>query len=91
MEDFEDVAKARASWNAYVTALRTGREIMMRAGVADPPPIPEFDAVFRRLDATARARLFNALRDKDRPTPAEAVNIWQPVLKQAFGPGNKRI
>jgi hypothetical protein len=86
MEDFEDVAKARASWNAYVSALRAGREIMMRAGVPDPPPIPEFDAVFRRLDTMARSELFGALRDRGTPTPAEALRIWQPLLKQAFGP-----
>jgi hypothetical protein len=88
MEDFGDVAKARAAWNAYVGAMQAGREIMMRAGVASPPPIPEFDAVFRRLNAASRAELFDALRDKEAPTPAEAIRIWQPLLKQAFGGGH---
>jgi alpha-D-ribose 1-methylphosphonate 5-phosphate C-P lyase len=85
MEDFEDIAKARAAWSAYVSAMQAGREIMVRAGVAEPPPIPEFDAVFKRLDTTARTELFNALRDKEPPTPAEAIGIWQPLLKRAFG------
>jgi len=87
MEDFEDIAKARAAWNAYTTAMQAGREIMMRAGVADPPPIPDFDAVFKRLDNAARAELFNALRGKEPPTPAEAIRLWQPLLKRAFGAG----
>lgn len=82
MEDFSDVAKARAAWNAYVAAMQAGREIMLRAGVSNPPPIPEFDAVFKRLDATTRGELFEALRDRDTPTPAEAIRIWQPILKE---------
>jgi hypothetical protein len=85
MEDFIDVAKARASWNAFVEAMHAGREIMMRAGVPDPPPIPEFDAVFRRLDTAARKELFAALRNQEASNPAEAIRIWQPLLKRTFG------
>jgi hypothetical protein len=85
MEDFADVARARASYTAFADALNAGREIMRRAGVPDPPPIPDFDAVFRRLDAGARQELYAALRDKEIPAPVEAVRIWQPLLKRAFG------
>ena len=46
MEDFNDVARARASYNSFVEAMSVGREIMRRAGVPDPPPIPDFDVVF---------------------------------------------
>lgn len=82
MEDFGDMARARAAWSAYTAAMNKGREIMMRAGVPDPPPVPEFDAVFKRLDAGARAELFEALRDRQTPAPAEAIRIWQPILKR---------
>ncbi len=85
MADFSDFARARASWNAYVEAMEKGREIMIRAGVPGPPPIPEFDAVFKRLDAGAREELYAALRGKETPRPAEAIRIWQPLIKRAFG------
>ena len=61
MEEFSDVARARASYKAYVDALNAGREIMRRAGVADPPPIPDFDAIFRRFSPALRQELFAAL------------------------------
>ncbi len=85
MEDFADVAKARASWKAYVEALSTGRDIMRRAGVADPPPIPEFDTVFRHLSPELRRELYSALNEKATTTPSEALEIWQPLMRKAFG------
>jgi hypothetical protein len=85
MEEFADVAKARASWKAYVEALSTGRDIMRRAGVADPPPIPEFDTVFRRLSPQLRRDLYAALNEQDAMTPSGALEIWQPLMRKAFG------
>jgi hypothetical protein len=85
MEEFSDIAQARASYKAFVEALKTGREIMRRAGVVDPPPIPEFDVVFRRLTPDLRAQLYAALREKDSTSPAEAIRIWQPLIRRAFG------
>lgn len=85
MEEFSDVAKARASWKAYVEALNTGRDIMRRAGVADPPPIPEFDTVFRHLGPELRRQLYSALNGRAAVTPSEALEIWQPVMRKAFG------
>jgi hypothetical protein len=86
MEEFSDVAAARASYKAFVEAMKTGREIMRRAGVTDPPPIPEFDAVFRRLTPELRQELFEGLRKMPTVTPAEAVRVWQPLIRKAFGP-----
>ena len=89
MEDFADVARARASYSALVEALSAGQEIMRRAGVPDPPPIPEFDVIFRRLNAEARKELFAALREKELATPAEVIRIWQPFLRRAFSSAGK--
>jgi hypothetical protein len=85
MEDFSDVSKARASWKAYAEAVNTGREVMRRAGVADPPPIPEFDTVFRRLNPELRQQLYAALDAHPSMTPSEAIQIWQPLIRKAFG------
>ncbi|MEP6716417.1 MAG: hypothetical protein ABJC09_12670 [Terriglobia bacterium] len=85
MDEFSEVARARASYKAFTEALNTGREIMRRAGVPDPPPIPGFDAVFRRLDAQGREELFAAIREENPVNPADAVRIWQPLVRRAFG------
>ncbi len=85
MADFADVARARASYKVFEGALRAGREIMKRAGVPDPPPIPEFDAVFRKLDAASKEALYVELRPVEAVEPKEAIRIWTPLVKRAFG------
>jgi hypothetical protein len=90
MEDFADVARARASFQQFTDAMSAGREIMRRAGVSDPPPVPDFDTVFRRLDAAARQDLYAGLHENEIATPAEAVRFWQPFIRRAFGAPEKR-
>jgi hypothetical protein len=85
MEEFDDVARARASYNLFVKALRAGREILQRAGVPDPPPIPDFDVVFKRLNSAMRRDLYAALRADITPSPAESIQLWQPLIRRAFG------
>jgi hypothetical protein len=85
MEEFADVARARASYKAFLEAMSVGREIMRRAGVADPPPIPEFDAIFKRLTPELRSELYEALEEQPATTPAEALALWQPLIRRAFG------
>ena len=85
MEAFADVAKARASYKLFADAVNSGREIMRRAGVEDPPPIPEFDLVFKRLSAEARRDLYEGLENADLSGPAEAIRFWQPFIRRAFG------
>ena len=85
MDDFADVSRARASFKVFADAMETGREIMRRAGVADPPPIPGFDAVWRRLSADVRTELYTALRNAENLSPADTVRLWQPILRRAFG------
>ena len=87
MEDFDDVAKARASYKVFKEAMTAGREIMRRAGVPDPPPVPDFDLVFRRLNARARADLYAALPDTGTLKPADAIRLWQPFIRRASGSG----
>jgi hypothetical protein len=85
METFADVAKARETYALFAAALNQGREILLRAGIAEaPPPVPEFDAVFRRLNPTHREALFAELRQLETPTTVDALRIWQPLLKRAF-------
>jgi len=84
MEGFADVSKARAAWKVYVEALAAGREIMRRAGVENPPPIPDFDAVFRRMSPDLRQELYAALDSRPWQTPADAIQLWQPFIKKAF-------
>jgi hypothetical protein len=90
MEDFADVARARASFQQFTDAMTAGREIMRRAGVADPPPVPDFDTVFRGLNAAARQDLYKALRENEIATPADAVRLWQPFIRRAFDVHGKR-
>jgi hypothetical protein len=85
MEDFADVAKARETYQLFAEAMNRGRDILLRAGIAEaPPPVPDFDAVFRRLPAGVRRDLFEQLRALDTPTIPDALRVWQPVLKKAF-------
>lgn len=85
MDDFADVAKARASYKVFSEAVHAGREIMRRAGVVDPPPVPDFDMVYRRLTPAGRRELYTALDGVQNMTPADAVRLWQPFLRRAFG------
>lgn len=85
MEEFADVAKARASYKAYVEAMNAGREIMRRAGVVDPPPVPDFDAIFRRLSPELRQELYATLEQTPATTPSDALRVWQPIVRRAFG------
>jgi hypothetical protein len=91
MEEFSNVSKARESYALFAAALNTGRDILQRAGIATAPPaIPEFDAVFRRLDASLRQELYTELHRVETLTTADAMRIWQPLLKRASAVGSRR-
>ena len=82
MEDFSDVAKARETYALFAAAMNQGRAILQRAGIASaPPPVPDFDAVFRRLNPALRQALYAELRGLDTPTTADALRVWRSVLK----------
>jgi hypothetical protein len=85
MDDFADVARARAAYKTFAEALSAGRTIIQRAGVPAPPPIPDFDVVFRKLNSEMRRDLYEALGKADPVSPAEAIRIWQPLIRRAFG------
>lgn len=86
MEQFADVAKARETYALFAEAMNKGRDIPIRAGIAQAaPPVTAFDVVFRRLDVNSRQELYGALRPLETATPADALRIWQPLMKQAFG------
>ena len=86
MEQFADVAKARETYALFAEAMNKGRDILIRAGIAEAaPPVPAFDVVFRRLDVDRRRALYGALRPLETVTPSDALRIWQPLMKQAFG------
>lgn len=85
MDEFAARAKARATYKTFAEAMHAGRDILRRAGVADPPPIPEFENVFRKLTPEMREELFQHLRDVDTLAPADAIRLWQPFIRRAFG------
>src|ERR1700685_2374405 len=85
VDDFDDVARVRTSYNAFVEAMSAGREIMRRAGVPDPPPIPGFDTVFQRLNTKMRNELYAVLRQEQTRSPADVIRLWQPLIRRAFG------
>jgi len=85
MDDFADVAKARAAYKTFSAAIEAGRAIVQRAGVPDPPPVPQFDTVFRRLSPELRDELYMELRKFDKLEPTEAIRFWQPFIRRAFG------
>jgi hypothetical protein len=88
VEEFANVSRARESYALFAAAMNTGRDILLRAGIAaTPPPIPDFDAVFRRLDASLRQQLYAELGKLQTITTPDALRIWQPLLKKAAGPG----
>jgi hypothetical protein len=82
--EFADVAKARASYKVFREAMNAGREIMRRAGVADPPEVPDFDVVYRRMTPEARQELFEVLNQTETTAPADAIRLWQPFVRRAF-------
>ena len=84
MEDFKDVARARASYKVFLDAMSAGREIMRRVGVADPPQIPDFDTVFRRMSPQIRQELYSALGEEEH-SPTETIRLWQPFIKRTLG------
>ena len=86
MDDFADVARARAAYGVYAEALRAGRSILQRSGLPHPPPIPEFDNVFQKLDPAMRRELYAELGKTEKIEPAEAIRIWQPLIRRALGP-----
>ena len=90
MAEFEDVARARASYKIFVDALNAGREIVQRAGVVEAPPIPDFDTVYRRMSPETRAELFTALREQAPETAADTIRFWQPLIRRAFGVNSAR-
>jgi hypothetical protein len=65
--------------------MKAGREIMQRVGVLNPPPIPDFDVIYRRLSPEMRSELYAELNRIDATKPAEAIRVWQPVIRRAFG------
>ena len=86
MEDFKDVAKAKSSYKLYAAQLEKGRELYIKAGLADdPPPIPTFDTVFRKLDAEARRELYEELGFHAEVTAPDAMRIWQGIIKRHLG------
>ena len=85
MDDFADVARARAAYLVYAEALNKGRDLLTRAGMAAaPPPIPEFDTVFQRLDRTGREELYCGLRDLDEVTTADAMRLWKAAIARVM-------
>jgi len=86
MEEFKDVAKAKSSYKLYSEQLERGRTLYIKAGLAaDPPPIPTFDTVFQKLNATARQELYEDLSALKEITPADAMRIWQSTVKRHLG------
>ena len=84
MTEFADVAKARASYKVFREAMNAGREIMRRAGVADPPEVPDFDSVYRRMTPKLKQELFAALSLTESTAPGDAIRLWQPFIRRAF-------
>jgi len=85
MDEFTGRARARESYKAFAQAMQAGREILRRAGVVDPPEIPDFERVFRKLTPEMKAELYAQLSEAVAPGPAEAIRLWQPFLRKAFG------
>lgn len=85
MDEFADVARARAAYKTFVDALSAGRSIIERAGVSNSPAIPDFDTVFRKLTPEMRRELYAELEKSDAAGAADAIRIWQPMIRRAFG------
>ena len=87
MTTFADVAKARASYRIFREAMNAGREIMRRAGVVEPPEVPDFDTVFRRMTPELKQELYAALNQTGSTAPADVIRLWQPFVRRAFMKG----
>jgi len=90
MDDFADVSRARASYKTFSEAMAAGREILRKAGVPDPPPVPPFDVVYKRLDAEAREDLYAQLRSGEEMSAPDTIRLWTPLIKRAFGVPSKQ-
>ena len=93
MDEFTAVSRARETWALFAEAMQKGREILLRAGIAEAPPaVPDFDTVYRRLSPAMKRELFDQLEGLAAATTAattvDALRIWQPLLKKAFSPRN---
>ena len=89
MDEFTAVSRARETWALFAEALQKGREILLRAGIAEAPPaVPDFDTVYRRLSPAMKQELFDQLENLATATTVDALRIWQPLLKKAFSPRN---
>jgi hypothetical protein len=89
MDEFTAVSKARETWALFAEAMQKGREILLRAGIAEAPPaVPDFDTVYRRLSPAMKRDLFEQLEGLATATTVDALRIWQPLLKKAFTPRN---
>jgi hypothetical protein len=90
VDEFTAVSRARETYALFAEALQKGRDILLRAGIAeDPPPIPDFDAVYPRLSASLKRQLFAELETLSHPTIPDAMRVWNPLLKAAFGQTRK--
>lgn len=84
MDEFTAVSKARETYALFAEAMQKGRDILVRAGIAEaPPPVPDFDVVYRLLPANLKQELFARLEELGEPTTTLALKIWQPLLKRA--------
>ena len=87
MDDFADVAKARTAYKIYADALNKGRDLLERAGIAQaPPPVPEFDTVFKRLSPEVKQELYSELRKIEEITPPDALRVWKTAITRTFSP-----
>jgi hypothetical protein len=86
MDEFTAVSKARETYILFAEAMEKGRDILSRAGIAEaPPPVPEFETVYRRLSAGSKRELFARLAElPTTATTVDAFRIWQPLLRKAF-------
>jgi hypothetical protein len=84
-DEFAAVSKARETWALFAEAMQKGREILLRAGIAEAPPaVPDFDTVYRRLSPAMKQELFDRLKTlgPDAPATVDALRIWQPLLRE---------
>jgi hypothetical protein len=83
MDEFTAVSKARATYKLFAEAMEKGRDILLRAGIVEaPPPVPEFDVIYRALTPELKRTLTAQLAElPETPTPVDALRIWQPLIK----------
>lgn len=81
MDDFADVAQARAAYKTFSAAIEAGRAIVQRAGVPDRPPVSFPATVFRGLSPELRDELYTELSKVDKLVPAEAIRPCQSMIE----------